>query len=70
MDRILTETDSPFLSPVPKRGTRNEPQNVIIVSEFIANRKKVPLSNFNKIIHDNFSEVFGKKLKENDERRS
>lgn len=70
IDRILTETDSPFLSPVPKRGTRNEPQNVIIVSEFIANRKKVPLSNFNKIIHDNFSEVFGKKLKENDERRS
>ena len=70
LDRILTETDSPFLSPVPKRGTRNEPQNVIIVSEFIADRKKVPLSNFNKIIHDNFNEVFGKKLKENDERRS
>lgn len=68
LDRILTETDSPFLSPVPKRGTRNEPQNVIIVSEFIANRKKVPLSNFNKIIHDNFSAVFGKKLEKNNER--
>lgn len=61
-DRILTETDSPFLTPIPLRGTRNVPQNVIIVAEFISNRKKIPLSKLEEIIHDNFSAVFGKYL--------
>lgn len=62
VDRILTETDSPFLAPVPLRGSRNVPQNVIIVTEFISNRKKIPLSKLEEIIHDNFSAVFGKRL--------
>lgn len=63
VDRILTETDSPFLAPVPLRGTRNVPQNVIIIAEFISDRKKIPLSKLEEIIHDNFSAVFGKYLK-------
>jgi len=39
IDRIITETDSPFLTPIPHRGSRNEPSYVIIVTEFIAKIK-------------------------------
>lgn len=35
-DRILVETDSPFLAPVPKRGKRNEPANVLFTLEALA----------------------------------
>lgn len=41
MDRIVTETDSPFLTPIPHRGTRNMPGYVIIVGEFLAKIKDV-----------------------------
>ena len=36
IDRLLIETDSPFLAPVPHRGTRNEPAHVVHVAETIA----------------------------------
>jgi TatD DNase family protein len=36
LDRLLTETDSPFLAPVPHRGTRNEPAHVARVVETLA----------------------------------
>ena len=36
LDRLLIETDSPFLAPVPRRGTRNEPANVVLVADAIA----------------------------------
>ena len=39
IDRIITETDSPFLTPIPHRDSRNEPAYVIIVAEFIAEIK-------------------------------
>lgn len=39
MDRILVETDSPFLTPEPKRGSRNKPEYVIITAKFIAQLK-------------------------------
>ncbi|MCL5438697.1 MAG: TatD family hydrolase [Patescibacteria group bacterium] len=42
IDRILTETDSPFLTPEPHRGTRNSPEYVIIVAESIAKIKNIP----------------------------
>ena len=35
-DRMLVETDSPFLAPDPVRGSKNEPKNVKIVAQFIA----------------------------------
>jgi TatD DNase family protein len=41
IDRILTETDSPFLSPQPYRGSRNDPSRVIIVAEEIARIKNL-----------------------------
>lgn len=39
IERIVTETDSPFLTPIPHRGSRNEPKHVIIVGEEIAKIK-------------------------------
>jgi len=42
MDKIITETDSPYLSPIPHRGERNEPSYVIIVAEFIGKIKEIP----------------------------
>lgn len=41
IDRIITETDSPFLAPEPYRGSRNEPSYVIIVAELIAKIKNL-----------------------------
>ena len=36
MDRLLVETDAPYLSPHPYRGKRNEPERVTLVAEQIA----------------------------------
>lgn len=41
LNRIVVETDSPFLTPVPYRGSRNEPSYAIIIGEFIAQTKGV-----------------------------
>lgn len=41
LDRIVTETDSPFLTPIPHRGERNEPSYVIIVGEYLAKVKGI-----------------------------
>lgn len=42
VDRILAETDSPFLTPVPHRGSRNMPEYVILVARFLAQIKGIP----------------------------
>lgn len=60
IDRILTETDSPFLSPQKLRGTRNVPQNVIIVGEYIGELKGVSRSEVSSITEANFNTLFGK----------
>ncbi len=41
LDRIVVETDSPFLTPIPHRGSRNEPKYAILVGEFIAEIKGI-----------------------------
>lgn len=41
-DRLLVETDCPFLAPVPKRGKRNEPAYVRHVAEFVAQLRGIP----------------------------
>ena len=42
LDRLLVETDSPYLAPVPHRGKRNEPAWVTVVGEAIAELQGVP----------------------------
>jgi TatD DNase family protein len=44
-DRLLIETDCPFLAPVPKRGKRNEPAFVRHVAEYLAELRGIPLDN-------------------------
>ncbi|MBF8249534.1 MAG: Hydrolase, TatD family [Candidatus Levybacteria bacterium] len=46
IDRIVVETDSPYLAPEPKRGSRNEPSYVIITAKFIAEIKGLSFKDF------------------------
>jgi TatD DNase family protein len=58
---MLLETDCPFLSPHPYRGLRNEPKNVKIIAEFLAQIKGLPLNQLAKIITKNtYAAFFGK----------
>lgn len=41
LDRILVETDAPYLAPIPHRGERNEPKYVILTAHFLAECKKI-----------------------------
>lgn len=58
LDRIVTETDSPFLTPEPHRGGRNEPSYVIIVGEFIAKIKGTSFGEINRITTENTRKIF------------
>ncbi|ELA08643.1 TatD-related deoxyribonuclease [Moraxella macacae 0408225] len=57
LDRILIETDSPYLAPIPKRGKPNEPAFVPYVAEFLAKLYDIPLEKFAKITNDNFDNL-------------
>ena len=43
-DRLMIETDSPYLAPVPKRGGRNEPSYLLHTAEEVARRRGVSVS--------------------------
>ena len=58
IDRILVETDSPFLTPVPFRGQRNEPKNVIIVGQYLAQLKGVSFEELLRATNSNFETLF------------
>jgi len=59
-DRILVETDSPYLSPEPLRGKPNEPSHILHTVKFLANLKNVDIESFSKITSSNFFKLFGK----------
>jgi len=59
MDRLLVETDAPFLTPQPKRGGRNEPAYVIYTALRIAEIKGVPVEEVERITYKNTLDVFG-----------
>ena len=48
LEKMMVETDSPFLTPIPHRGKRNEPAFVKHVAEMIAQIKNVPLADVAK----------------------
>ena len=58
MDRVLIETDSPYLSPHPLRGKKNYPQNVILVAKRLSELKKIEISQIGRSTSDNFLKVF------------
>lgn len=58
IDRIVTETDAPFLTPIPKRGSRNEPSYVIIVGESIAKIKNTTFDEVKQVTTENAVNLF------------
>ena len=59
LDRILVETDSPFLAPVPKRGKRNEPSNVIFTAKEIARLRNISFEEVALQTTENARNLFG-----------
>jgi TatD DNase family protein len=57
--RIVLETDSPYLAPVPHRGKRNEPSYLTLVAQKICELKKMKLSELQKITSENALKIFG-----------
>jgi TatD DNase family protein len=60
MDRLLVETDSPYLAPVPYRGKANEPSFVVKTLETLAQVKGVSVADMAAITSDNFFRLFSK----------
>ena len=54
LDRLLVETDCPFLAPVPYRGKRNEPAYVVEVARCIAELRGVKTEEIARITTENF----------------
>lgn len=59
LDKILIETDSPFLAPIPHRGKRNEPKYVKHVAEEIARIKEISVEEVANITTRNAKKLFG-----------
>lgn len=59
LEKLLIETDCPFLTPVPFRGKRNEPAYVIHTAEFLADFYGVELKKLAEQTTSNFTEFFG-----------
>lgn len=65
LDRLLIETDSPYLAPVPHRGKTNDPSLVPLVARQIAEIKGVPLASIADITSSNFDQLFFSSVKRN-----
>jgi TatD DNase family protein len=58
LDRLLIETDSPYLSPVPKRGKENQPAYLWYVADYITKLRKIDMEYFMNITKKNFYKLF------------
>jgi|TARA_B110000881_G_C18567395_1_gene513489 TatD DNase family protein len=59
-DRLLIETDSPYLAPEPLRGKSNEPSFIIHTLNFLSQLKKIDKNELSNITTNNFFKLFGK----------
>ncbi len=57
-DKMLIETDSPYLSPEPLRGKRNDPRNVKYIAEKLAKVKQLPIEEIAEITYNNTCKIF------------
>ena len=62
-DRLLVETDAPYLAPVPRRGKRNEPAFVTHTAEKVAKLRGVTLESLAVMTTDNFYRLFSKAVR-------
>lgn len=58
LEKMLIETDSPYLAPEPKRGTRNDSRNVKYIAEKIANFKNIQLEQVANATYENAKQIF------------
>jgi TatD DNase family protein len=58
LDRLLIETDCPFLAPIPFRGKRNEPAYVVEVARCLASLRELSLEEIARTTTENFTRVF------------
>ena len=59
LERLLVETDCPFLAPVPFRGRRNEPAYVVETARFLAGLRGVGHEEMGRVTTENFASLFG-----------
>lgn len=59
MDRLLIETDCPFLAPMPYRGKRNEPAFVVETAKKLAELKQISVEEIASVTSSNFKTLFG-----------
>lgn len=60
LDRILVETDAPYLAPIPHRGKTNEPAFVVHTAHYLAEFLNIPYEEFAQQTTDNFFQLFQK----------
>ena len=60
LDRLLVETDSPYLAPVPLRGKRNEPAFIVHTAKLLAELKGVSVDALANATSENFFRLFNK----------
>lgn len=58
LENIILETDSPYLTPEPFRGKRNEPKRILEIAKFICELKNISLEELSKITNDNIKLIF------------
>ena len=58
VDKILLETDSPFLSPIPFRGKPNKPAHIPTIAKFLSELKKIPIRELAKKTSENARKLF------------
>jgi TatD DNase family protein len=59
LDRLLVETDAPYLTPQPVRKERNQPANVVHTARFVAERRRVPYEELEAAVEANAAALFG-----------
>jgi TatD DNase family protein len=58
-DRLLVETDAPYLTPQPKRKERNQPAFVVHTARFVAERRGIAYEALEEAVHSNSARLFG-----------
>lgn len=60
LDKLVLETDSPYLTPTPHRGEKNAPKYTALVAEFVADLFNISLSELAEITNNNLASIFDK----------
>ena len=59
LDRLLVETDAPYLAPQPVRGKPNAPSNVVHTARFIAEQRRIPYEELEAAVEGTAAQLFG-----------